>query len=204
MKFNIAILLYTLIGQLFVHCHQSKSTKTPTTNLEDQCVNCSNSFGFVLCSQPYALCTSAKCSNPANSNNTVCQCDILNGCSMGLTECTERAPYSLNNINYYTSTFNPIQLQQDNNIHLLYYKGQQTFANCLDKLCVADPEHPSKATCQCTKSNSNNYITMGTKHEVNKRKLLSGTTVQGFLNTQQFWEQCLNINIFLLDLQSYS
>jgi PKD repeat protein len=124
----------------------------------------------IICNQPYALCTIAKCqpleSDPSKTN---CTCILENGVSAGYTNCTQRMPVGL----YYSdktgwmispgyasgrlvSTYSFVNAlaTDDGRIPNRYidpgYNGTlilkkcspTTWANCIDRKCIVPPADP--------------------------------------------------------------
>ena len=81
-------------------------------NLTYNCKTCPNTYGFNMCNQPYALCSSAKCtlvSGTSGSTDAIykCYCDVELGCSTGTQPCSSLKPFTLNGKIYIYSTYNP-------------------------------------------------------------------------------------------------
>lgn len=54
----------------------------------------------IICNQPYAVCTTAKCQILASDpTKAICSCEIEKGVSLGMTSCEQRLPKNLRLVN---------------------------------------------------------------------------------------------------------
>jgi peroxiredoxin len=87
-----SIALGPLLAAVAAACGSSgrKGAATSTTAAKGKEVNVGGAW---LCSQPYALCTTAACQpSPSDPNLAVCHCFVLTGHSIGFLPCAQRAP----------------------------------------------------------------------------------------------------------------
>lgn len=125
----------------------------------------------IMCNQPYGLCTIAKCV-PLKSDPTkaVCSCEIADGVSTGLTNCSARKPVDLSHnatlgwiilngspFGQITSTYSylhslptadgaiPNRTIDPNYTgdHILKPCPGTPWANCLDMPCIVPPADPT-------------------------------------------------------------
>lgn len=101
----------------------------------------------------YALCTSASCEqDPINKHILNCSCDVNYGPAVGLNDGT-----NFNNL-------------QGNKVYSLYsginqnLLSKQTcnkgnWGDCLNQICIIDPNNPKKAICECLKVSFSPWIT---------------------------------------------
>jgi hypothetical protein len=104
------------------------------------------SFGgqATFCTGRYALCIKAYCPAPkglpAPGQTIDCECDIVNGCSMGPDSCKDRAK---NLVSTYSNAYNTTN-------KTLFCESQSTiWAWCYGAPCKPDPKNPKKAICSC-------------------------------------------------------
>ena len=168
-------------------------------NKTENCFPCVNTSGFNLCKQPYALCTSAKCIRlKSNPNMVVCYCDILHGCSFGTQSCESLKPYKKGNLNFLYSTYNPIQSASNCNKLVTYpneLNPSTTFANCLNQICIVDPENKRKAFCFCPLQVADPWVTVGNTVVTNPNIYLSGASTSSFEASAQFLQSCKGIDV---------
>jgi hypothetical protein len=97
---------------------------------------------FTLCKSTYALCTTAPYTPVAGQKDTVsCACDVKTGYSAGTEPCQGK-----------------VETAKGTQVRSRYYpvKSYAVCANdrpwawCLDKPCIIDKSHPTKAACACT------------------------------------------------------
>jgi len=163
--------------------------------LNNNCTTCSNFGGFNACSQPYALCTSAKCKKTSyDPNMSVCSCPIESGCSLGTQECSTLAPYSESGINYIYSTFNPSQLTQPGMAILPYNEPNRPWANCLNQKCIVDPTNSSNALCYCPLTTSNTWTAFGSRYIKDPNIYLSASTPAAEKVANSYMESCNGVN----------
>ena len=114
----------------------------------------------IICSQQYALCTSARCiPDPKDSRRSICFCDVLDGKSLGHTTCDKRIPKKdKSGIIRVISTFSFEQFSRKN---VMTCPAGSPWSDCLDQVCVVDPMNPKKAICTCKIVNSGVSQTLG-------------------------------------------
>ena len=116
----------------------------------------------VFCTGQYALCIKANCPTPkglpAPGQTIDCECDILNGCSMGPDSCEDRAK-SL--VSTYSNAYN----NPTTNKTLFCQSGATIWAWCYGAPCKPDPKNPGKAICSCPVEQGP-AMTLGGKCEV--------------------------------------
>jgi len=183
------------------NCPVNTALTNELKNLDktENCTSCSNTSGFNLCKQPYALCTSAKCIRlKSNNNMVVCYCDVLEGCSFGTQSCESLKPYKKGNLNFLYSTYNPIQSASNCNKVVEYpneSNDSTTFANCLNQICIVDPSNKQKSFCFCPLQVADQWVTVGNTVVTNPNLYLSGASVDSFQASVQFFESCKGITI---------
>lgn len=119
---------------------------------------------------------------------------------MGTQPCNTLRPYKQNGVQYIYSTFSPKQLEQGYSLVKCPASGR--LINCLNKLCVVDPNNPTKSICYCSPQNSGSssyWVTQKKNDEPCSCNNLSGATANAFNSTVNYWKQCLNINILKLN-----
>lgn len=168
-------------------------------NNHKKCHPCANQYGYNLCNQPYALCTSAKCKSVPNvPNMTICECPIKNGCSLGTQDCSSLQPFNYNNVDFIYSTFNPSQITEEGMNIYTYpnkYNTSTEFSNCLNQICVIDPKNNNTAFCLCPLSKNNNWLSFGYNYNTNPNIYLSGSTIENYKNSANFLYHCNKISI---------
>lgn len=114
----------------------------------------------IICNQPYALCTSARCIPiPENPSEAICECVRENGLSVGFTSCEKRKPaYNKYKIQTLISTFSFAQFETKKSMSCP--KGMP-WTNCVDMPCTVDPQNKKRALCQCTIDNTKAFFTFG-------------------------------------------
>jgi hypothetical protein len=156
-------------------------------NNPQNCVAYDNQYGYNLCDQPYALCTSAKCiKSPQDPNTAICSCSVENGCSMGLEDCSALQPFSSNGVDYIYSTYNPSQFFEKN-MNLYEYSDNSQFANCLDQICTIDPLDSNNAICQCQLSTNSSWVALDSKYNTNPNIYLSGAPYDTYQDARNFF-----------------
>ena len=108
-----------------------------------------------FCEGTYALCIKAKCSGiPVLDrlgnyviDRALCECDVMQGVSMGPGSCQDRAPVTQQGRTYLISTYS--NRYNDTNRTLSCQDQKTTWAWCYGAPCVVDQNDPSKATCTC-------------------------------------------------------
>ncbi|NBW58944.1 hypothetical protein EBR43_14445, partial [bacterium] len=179
-----------------VNCELIKELKE--LDKKKNCVACSNTSGFNLCKQKYALCADAKCIRLKSSDLVVCYCDILHGCSFGTQSCESLKPFKKGNLEFLYSTYNPIQSATDCN-HIVSYPNElnssTTFANCLNQICIRDPSNKQKAFCFCPLQVADPWVTLGTGVVTDPNIYLSGSATNAFQDSAEFFKDCKGIVI---------
>jgi hypothetical protein len=114
----------------------------------------------IVCSQEYALCTSAPCiPDPRHHDYAICSCVVENGNSVGYKNCKQRMPKQDQfNTKQVTSTFSFEQFKTKKSMTCL--KGTP-WTDCVDALCTVNPMDPTKAICSCKISHDQAYFTFG-------------------------------------------
>ena len=204
-------LVSSIIKNCCINCNNNKNYTNCNScnNINNKnytnCKPCKNNFGFNLCNQPYALCTSAKCELIKGTENDSipkykCYCDVEIGCSMGTKSCNDLKPYKKDGKYFIYSTFNPKQLKEN---YKLTYCNNGNLINCLNKICYIDPYNHKKSYCFCNLQPftglNNNWVTMSKKNKKCSCNNLSGAITSSFNDTVIFWKQCKNINILNLN-----
>jgi hypothetical protein len=161
-------------------------------NNTSACIAYDNEYGYNLCNQPYALCTSAQCTASLQDPNIViCNCPIENGCSMGKTNCSALQPFSANGIDYIYSTYNPSQFfERDMNLYQYpnKYNNSTQFADCLDQVCIIDPSDPTSAFCQCPLiSDNDKWVALGNAYNIDPDIYLSGAPYNIYQSSRNFF-----------------
>ena len=117
---------------------------------------------FFICNQPYALCTTAPCVFvPGSDNQTVCDCIVQDGYSLGQVPCEERKLVrSSKGKQLLTSNFSFKNSAVNRAMTCKSHTGL-AWTNCLDKPCVVDPQNTNQATCTCNVLRSKSFATFG-------------------------------------------
>ena len=113
-----------------------------------------------ICTQEYALCTSAPCiPDPRHPGYAICSCVVKQGDSAGYQSCQQRAPKQYaDKTSLIISTFSFAQF--DEKKAMSCSKGQP-WTDCVDSPCVVNPMDPSKAICSCPIKHEQVYFTFG-------------------------------------------
>ncbi|HEY0783597.1 MAG TPA: hypothetical protein VGE98_14150 [Thermoanaerobaculia bacterium] len=106
-----------------------------------------------FCDGTYALCIKAPCTaiptldRLANYSVTsaLCECDVVQGWSMGPGACIDRGPVKQGGRTYLISTYS----NADNATEKTLSCANTTWAWCYGAPCVVDAKDPKKATCTC-------------------------------------------------------
>lgn len=115
-----------------------------------------------LCTQEYALCTSAPCiPDPNDHTKAICFCDVERGPSMSTIPCKELQPTTdSNGIRTVYSTF-PLKQLKDGK-RPMNCPSSTPWTWCLNKKCTINPANPSQAICSCDiKRNKGEWTTFG-------------------------------------------
>jgi hypothetical protein len=112
-------------------------------------------FQSTFCDGTYALCIKAPCSPIPTLNrignyyvdSALCECDVVDGWSMGPGSCPDRAPITQHGRTFLISTYS--NLYNDEESTLACDSPDTLWAWCYGAPCVVDEKDPSKATCTC-------------------------------------------------------
>jgi hypothetical protein len=118
-----------------------------------------------LCKGKYALCISAPCTpiptydkkHQIEVKSALCECDVVDGPSLGDLSCAEREPQGANG-QYIVSTYSFEQLPTK---PLMSCPSGTPWTFCYDQPCEIDAKAPTKATCTCPMRTSGAYVTEG-------------------------------------------
>lgn len=129
---------------------------SPSKNSLPSNVNAFEVDGAWICNQTFALCTTAPCvPSPTDPNISVCDCVVVNGHSLGLKSCSDRAQSG----SKVRSNFSTVNINA--NFAVLSCPSGAAWANCLDVECEIDPHNPALAKCQCVTVKTGASITFG-------------------------------------------
>lgn len=111
-------------------------------------------FQSTFCDGTYALCIKAPCSPIPTLDrignyyveHALCECNVVQGWSMGPGSCPDRAPMEQNGRTFLISTYSNLYNAEEKT--LACGEGT-TWAWCYGAPCVVDELDPSKATCTC-------------------------------------------------------
>lgn len=111
-------------------------------------------FQSTFCDGTYALCIKAPCSPIPTLDrignyyveHALCECNVVQGWSMGPGSCPDRAPMEQHGRTYLISTYSNLYNAEEKT--LTCGEGT-TWAWCYGAPCVVDEVDPSKATCTC-------------------------------------------------------
>jgi hypothetical protein len=118
-----------------------------------------NNIPFVTYYGKYALCTNAKCS--VKNGMLLCNCDVKNGLAIGTNNLLYNYPYNIDSKQYIFSLYSGVNSNSLTKQTCLNSSG--VWGDCLNKICVVNPNNPNKATCRCSPQKSNNWITFKDK-----------------------------------------
>jgi hypothetical protein len=112
-------------------------------------------FQSTFCDGTYALCIEAPCSaiptlNRIGNyyvNSALCECDVVDGWSMGPGSCPDRAPIEQHGRTFLISTYSNLDNAEEST--LACDSPDTLWAWCYGAPCVVDEKDPSKATCTC-------------------------------------------------------
>lgn len=115
----------------------------------------------MVCTHPYALCTSAMCvPQPGDQTKAVCFCDVEKGMSMSSASCKKLQPSTdANGIQTVYSTFSLEQFKSGKKS--LRCPSGTPWTWCLNKRCTVDPSNPKKAVCLCDVMRTGEWTTLG-------------------------------------------
>lgn len=112
------------------------------------------SYQSTFCDGTYALCIKAPCSpiptldrlGNYEVDHALCECDVVEGWSMGPGSCPDRAPMTQHGRTYLISTYSNLDNAEEKTLSC---GADTTWAWCYGAPCVVDEADPSKATCTC-------------------------------------------------------
>lgn len=132
----------------------------------------------IVCTQEYALCTSAPCVlDPRHPDYAMCSCVVEKGDSVGYQTCEKRVPQQGSfNTTQIISTFSFAQFKTKNS--MTCPKGT-AWTDCVDAPCTINPMDPSKAMCSCKINHTQAFFTFGGDCDTNTcaTGFWSGSTV---------------------------
>jgi hypothetical protein len=111
-------------------------------------------FQSTFCDGTYALCIKAPCSPIPTLDrignyyveHALCECNVVQGWSMGPGSCPDRAPMEQNGRTFLISTYSNLYNAEEKT---LACGDDTTWAWCYGAPCVIDELDPTKATCTC-------------------------------------------------------
>lgn len=114
----------------------------------------------IVCSQEYALCTSAPCvPDPRHPGYALCSCVVEKGESVGYKTCQQRAPQTNQfKVKQLLSTFSFTQFSTKKSMNCAL---GLPWTNCVDSPCTVDPMDNSKALCSCPIEHHQAFFTFG-------------------------------------------
>jgi len=143
-----------------------------------------------VCVSQFALCTSAPCiPDPLNpTEQALCTCEVAYGPNYAAkTECKHRGhkpirlPGGLVSVAQVVSTYAFIQAPTK---PVMTCETNAPWTDCLDALCIVDPENPLKALCSCPYADpmTETFVTYGGSCNTNtcESVIWSAATVQAF------------------------
>jgi len=124
------------------------------------CFNPKKNTHMQLCSQPYALCTSAPCiPQPDDPTKAICFCDVEEGKSMSTVSCDTLKP-STDSFGSRT-VFSAFSMQQFEEKKGMKCPEGTPWTWCLNKSCTVDPSDSKKAVCICDVMRTGEWMTFG-------------------------------------------
>ncbi len=153
---------------------------------------------MLLCTHPYALCTSARCiPQPGDPSKAICTCDVEEGESMSTTPCHALLPSTdKHGIGTIYSTFSYKQYRDGKKV--MKCPGGTPWTWCLNKRCTVDPGDPKKAICLCdVVRSSEEWITFGGDCDVStcNTAYWSGVGMTDFAEGNVFMTQKLGLDL---------
>jgi len=149
-----------------------------------------------LCTQQYALCTSAQCvPQPGDPTRSICYCDVEEGKSLGTVPCDQLRPSTdANGVRTVYSTFSLQQFQAGK--RGMKCPAGTPWSNCLNKRCTVDPADPTKAICVCDVVRSGAWMTAGGDCDTDtcKTGYWSGATLAGSANNNAFMIRAMGLD----------
>jgi hypothetical protein len=145
-----SVSLLPVVAATAAACDSTSKNSLPSN------VNALEVDGAWICNQTFALCTTAPCvPSPTDPNISVCNCVVVNGHSLGLKSCSDRAQSG----SKVRSNFSTVNINA--NFAVLSCPSGTAWANCLDVECEIDPHNPALAQCQCVTVKTGPSITFG-------------------------------------------
>lgn len=113
-----------------------------------------------ICSQEYALCTSAPCiPDPQDPKKSICFCTVQQGKSFGNASCAHRKPYTDKfGVRFVTSDYSFAEYHTKKT---MICPDGKPWSFCLDKKCTVDPKDPTRAICTCDVLHAQKFVTLG-------------------------------------------
>jgi hypothetical protein len=149
--------------------------------------------GNVVCTQQYALCSSAKCVPvPGMKAKSVCRCLVESGPSLGSLSCKARKPRKVqNDLTLLYSSFSFLNKPNQ----MLHCPSGKPWTFCLDKPCYISPHDPSKAVCTCDIKYTKDFYTEGGDCNTNAcdNQLWSAATQGDLINGTKDLIEALNL-----------
>jgi len=165
--------------------------------LKAQHENSASGNGFIVCDQPYALCTTAPCVPVPGSptNASVCSCVVQDGHSLGTKTCAARSltrnaqgqQLLTSNFGFKNAAVNRVMTCTGNNI---------PWTNCLDMPCIVDPQNSNQAACECTIVYSDSFVTYGGQCNTDSCSVIlwSGASLPNYQSGSSFLEMALGLS----------
>lgn len=120
---------------------------------------------IILCNQPYALCSAAKCiPDPRHAGYALCRCDVYTGVSAGFISCQKRTPVT--NKDHTQRIVSTFSFENSDNPSMICPAGT-LWTDCVDAPCTVNPENTKKALCSCPIKNQSTIITFGGNCQTN-------------------------------------
>ena len=147
-----AALLAALAGAPPAAAHDTSTQETTAAGAAQAAA--AVAYQSTFCDGTYALCIKAPCSAIPTLDrlgnyyveHALCECNVVDGWSMGPGSCPDRAPMEQNGRTYLISTYSNLYNAEENT---LTCPDDTTWAWCYGAPCVIDEADPSKATCTC-------------------------------------------------------
>ncbi|HVV69634.1 MAG TPA: hypothetical protein VG895_00535 [Patescibacteria group bacterium] len=118
------------------------------------------SGNYAVCSQPYALCTTATCKPvPGSKSQSVCSCIVQDGASLGTLPCDKRKPTT--NSQGQQLLFSNFSFENAKTNWVMTCNSNHPWTDCLDKPCTVDPQNSNQVTCTCEIKYTTSFITFG-------------------------------------------
>lgn len=149
---------------------------------------------LVLCKQPYALCTSARCiPHPGSHNKAICSCDVEDGLNMATVPCNTVSPRTAHGAHIIYSEFSLVQAIQGK--ESMFCPSGDPWTNCLNSICTVDPHNPRRAFCICDILRTGEFTTFGgdCNTATCKNGYWSGATLSTFQAGVAFMVKAMNL-----------